>query len=144
MLLDGYAIVRREDITEVSNSFESRGFVERALKLRGFIPKAPTRVFPLSSLPLALGEANARFSLVTVHRERSFRDSCWIGQVLRTSNAGFLLREISPSAEFTEQRWYRFSGVTCLEFGGLYEGALAAVAGLQPNPSLQRTRFARR
>jgi len=138
IMLDGYRVLRIADITDADVAYRSRPFVEKALALRGQVP-CPLTGIDLSSVATVLLSANTLFPLVMIHRERIYRDSCWIGQVSSLTTKTVTLRKIDTTAAWYGETRYRLRDITRIEFGGRYEEALALVAGLRANRSLQLT-----
>lgn len=132
IFLNGYAIVRVQDITQVEDKLKFADFYKQALKLRGYAPKPP-RGIRLNSTAAILESVNQHYPLVTVHRERFFRNECSIGRIENLTEKTVVLQWLTPAA-----RWdgysprYRLSSITKIDFDGLYEDALARVAGIQP------------
>ena len=73
--------------------------------------------------------ANLIFPLVTIHRERVDPDICEIGRVVWADKRYLSLREIDPHAKWEQQRQYRLSEITRVDFGGAYEEALHFIGG---------------
>lgn len=69
IVLDGYTILRTQDISSVDDKPKHGGFYTEALKLRGYTPKRPVGIC-LNSTASILESANKHYPLVTVHREK--------------------------------------------------------------------------
>ena len=132
VVLDGFRILRVRDITAVDASFGSASFLERALRLRRQRPRRPEGV-RLDSMCSVIESAGNVYPLITLHREREHRDSCWIGRLVAVDDLRVTIDIINPAAEWDGQERYTLRVLTKIEFGGRYEAALAAVAKLQPN-----------
>jgi hypothetical protein len=129
VVLDGYGLLRVSDISEISLSHPSRAFMEQALILRGLHASCPFPLRVKDTMHSLLPRIQALFPIITLHRERRFRDSCWIGKVSRISPRSLFLREITPAAIWEDfDSRFSLAGISLLEFGGSYESALAAVA----------------
>jgi hypothetical protein len=137
ILLDGYQVFRVADITKAWGDYPSRGFVEKALHLRNQRLE-PVENLDLASVETVLSSAGAIFPLLSIHRERIYRDSCWIGQVVGMTDRTFLFRQINPAAEWVGTARYRFRDITKIDFGGRYEEALTMVAGISAKRAVRQ------
>ena len=135
IILDGYTIIRIQDITLVEDKLKHGDFYLEALKLRGYAPKSPVGIC-LNSTAAILESVNKHYPLVTVHRERTFKNECSIGRIEKLTDKTVILQWLTPSAQWDgySQR-YRLTSITKIEFDGLYEDALARVARIQPDDS---------
>ena len=135
--LDGFSILRVEDVSHVAIPHDHEDFVESALRLRSeSIVSAPD--VDLDDWPEALRSAGRQVEVVTLHTEASEADVCRIGR-LRTANEETVsLVEIDPDAD-----WYDGPSsiptveITRVDFGGAYEEALVLVGGPCPVPVLR-------
>jgi hypothetical protein len=125
--LNGYIVLRAEDIHRYRIRDDYEFFLNRALKLKGIQP-VPQPEIDLSSFPTLLASANAHFPLVTIHREIMDAEICFIGRVQKLTDKTVTLEEISPAAKWERTRRYNFKDITRIDFGGGYEEALALVA----------------
>ncbi len=124
--LNGYIILRSEDIRRYRIRDDSAFFLNRALKLKGIEPVRQPEL-DLSSFPALLASAQALFPLVTIHRELMNARTCFIGRVQKLTAKTVTLEEISPSAVWNRVRRYSFRDITRLELGGAYEESLLMV-----------------
>ncbi|MCH8203734.1 MAG: hypothetical protein IID09_01155 [Candidatus Hydrogenedentes bacterium] len=127
--LDGYVVLRTEDITEVLCEFDNYKFIEKALAIRRMEPERPTLV-DLTSMEAVLRSIDEHFPLLVVHREEVNGDECWIGSLDSVAEKTFTLRAIDRDAKWSGAKRIRFDEVTRVEFDGGYETALAQVAGI--------------
>ena len=135
IILDGYTILRIQDITLVEDKPEHGAFYMEALKLRGYTPKRPVGIC-LNSTASILESVNKHYQLVTVHREGIRNDECTIGRIEKLTDKTVILQWLTPSAQWDGYSpRYRLTSITKIEFGGLYEDALARVARIQPDES---------
>lgn len=125
--LNGYIVLRTEDIRRYRVREDHEFFLNRALKLKGIQP-VPQPEIDLSSVPTLLTSAEARFPLVTIHREIMNSETCFIGRVQKLTDKTVTMEEISPAAKSDRARRYSFKDITRIDFGGAYEEALALVA----------------
>lgn len=125
--LNGYIVLRSEDIRRYRIRDDNEFFLNRALKLKGIVPVAQPEI-DLSSFPALLSSAIAHFPLVTIHREVMDADTCFIGRVQKLTDKTVTLAEINPAAKWGRIRRYNFKDITRIDFGGGYEAALALVA----------------
>jgi hypothetical protein len=127
--LDGYAVLRVRDVTEVRSDFDAYQFIEKALHLRHMTPQRPALV-DLNSVESILASIGEHYSLVVVHCETVDQDGCFIGEIDSICGKTFQLREIDREAKWAGVKRIRLDDVTRIEFDGGYETALAQVAGL--------------
>lgn len=127
MDLNGYIVLRAEDIRRYRVRDDYEAFLARALKLKGIGP-VPQPEVDLSSLSKLLSSANSLFPLITIHREIMDAEVCFIGKVQKQTAKTVLLEEITPAARWKRTRRYNFKDITRVEFGGGYEEALALVS----------------
>lgn len=127
--LDGYVVLRIEDITEVTCEFASLKFIEKALAIRRMQPERPALV-DLTSMESVLRSIDEHFPLLVVHREEVSDDECWIGSLDTVSDKTFTFNAMDPEANWNGAKRFRFEEVTRVEFDGGYETALAQVAGI--------------
>lgn len=128
--LDGYVLLRIEDITEVQCEFDNYRFIEKALAIRKQEPERPVLI-DLTSLVTALSSIDDIFPLLVVHREVVTDDRCWVGSIESLNDKTFTMREMNPDAKWSGSKRIRFDEVTRVEFNGGYETALAQVAGIR-------------
>jgi len=127
IILDGYTVVRIQDVTLVDDKPKYGEFYTKALKLRGYKPKAPSGI-RLDSIASILESTNEHYSLVTIHREGLSND-CTIGRVEKLTDKTVILEWLTPDAQWEGYSpRYRLTSITKIDFGGLYEDALALVA----------------
>jgi hypothetical protein len=141
--LNGFAVIRNEDVVCYSPYDSPEYFLNRAVQLKGIKPKRAPKV-DISDWTRLLKSANQLFPLITIHRELISPDVCHIGTIQSIRAKTFSLFELDPDAEWDRERQYKFADVTRVDFGGGYEDALWRVAeedGLpaaaRPNKSLQ-------
>jgi hypothetical protein len=127
MNLNGYIVLRREDIRRYRIRDDGEFFLHRALKLKGIEPVLQPQI-NLLDFPELLASANERFPLITIHREIMNPETCFIGRVQKQTDKTVTLEEISPAAKWERTRRYNFKDITRIDFGGGYEEALALVA----------------
>jgi hypothetical protein len=127
--LEGYAVLRIADISEVKSDFDEYHFIEKALNLRRMVPERPVLV-DLKSIETILASISEHYSLMVVHRESVHQNEFHIGEVETICDKTFNLREIDHEAKWVGTKRIRFDEVTRIEFDGGYETALAQVAGL--------------
>lgn len=127
--LDGYTVVRSEDITRFREAdADIHEFYLRALELRKQQPEAPESL-QLGSIESVLSSVHQGFDLVTVHTEKIDDEVCYIGQVVDVSGGELLLIELDAAAWWADEPdRYRLKDITRIDFGGQYEQALWLVS----------------
>ncbi len=128
--LDGYEILRTEDLTLIDSEFSQRKFLERALGVQGIRPQSPEGI-DLSSARSLFQSIERQFPLLVIHRERVSFEVCEVGRLKMGADEFYNLKYISPTAEWEDDdKVYRYSDVTRVCFGGAYETTLALVADI--------------
>ncbi len=127
--LEGYVVLRLDDITEVKTDFDNLRFIEKALQLRRMVPERPALV-DLNSMETILGSVDEHFSLMVIHREAVDQTECHIGSLEGIADKTFTIKEIDRDAQWCGVKRFRVDEVTRVEFNGGYETALAQVAGI--------------
>jgi hypothetical protein len=128
--LDGFEVLRLEDVTKVTTEWQARRFVERALELKGQARKTPAGPIDLAGMREAVVSANATYPLVVIDREDDpLLGDTAVGRIREEVHGGFRLHWMTPAARW---EWdgtpYRWAEVTRLQFGNEYEQTLAMVA----------------
>lgn len=133
-LLNGYAAFPLAEIKRYRLVTNWNRIAARAMAARR-LPPVPQPKIALTDIQSLLISANKLFPLITIHRERIADDACWIGKIGKMTERTFELHEIDPAARFDVTRRYRFSDITQVAFGGVYERALWLVnqAGSKSN-----------
>lgn len=125
--LNGYSVLRSEDIRQYRVMEEHDSFLSRALRIKGVRP-IPQPEIDLSDVSTLLSSADAHFPLVTIHRELIDAEICFIGRVQKLTNKTLILNEIDPAAKWEGTRRHNLKDITRIDLGGNYEEALALVA----------------
>ena len=135
--LDGYRIFLRRDLTSVEPRFARRKLISKALELKQLKP-AVLPWLDLTSMRNLIASIEDHESLVVIHRERLSPNECEIGRVRIDSDQTYSLFWITTEAEWElDNRVFRYSDITQLEFGGEYERTLAMVGGPPPEGAAQ-------
>ncbi len=135
MHLDGWTFIRLKDIQAVDLDPDVECFPTRAVRLRGQWP--PTNPCPdvavLDDVVSLVTTVRDLSPLVTVHREFSRPDACWIGAVTDIDERRLWLHQVDPDAEWGRKlRQKDLDDLTRIQVGGAYEEARALVAGPRP------------
>ncbi|MFZ1683238.1 MAG: hypothetical protein WAU88_03815 [Candidatus Zixiibacteriota bacterium] len=125
--LDGYSIVRDQDIRRYRVLRDWERFAHKALKIRKQFPVQQSKI-AIDSFATIFETIMKRFPLVTVYRERMNDSACYIGKVKKLTEATVTLSEIDPGAKWGRVRRYNFKDITRIDFGQPYECALWLVA----------------
>jgi hypothetical protein len=125
--LNGYTVIRNDNVRRYRILDEPNSFISRALKLKRIKPQ-PNPGVSIESMPEILSSANDAFPLITIHREKISDEVCYIGRLDKMTEKTFTLYEIDPNAEWEGIHRYRIRDITRVDFGGGYEEALALVA----------------
>lgn len=125
--LNGYTVIRREDISEYRVFTRAEYWQVRAVRHFRLKPMRPAGV-SVSSLPELLKSVAERYPLITLHPEKTKPDDCFIGELASMTERTFTIEDLDSNGEWSGPRRMKFSDVTRVDFGGGYEGALAATA----------------
>ena len=132
--LDGYDVLRLEDITSLDLAFPRKWFYVRALELKRIAPKKP-RGISLTNMRSLLQSIGENYPLVVIERERVGAGACEIGRAKSASAASCTFQRISSEATWeSKDRHYKYAEITRVGFGCEYEKTLALVAGLATRP----------
>jgi hypothetical protein len=142
--LDGYALVRLQDVTEAAPSPKAQ-LLHAAFLMKEVAYEPPARI-DLTSMRTAVQAISESYGVIVARRERASRSECEIGQIAQLRARTYQLRWLTPTAEFeADERWFRLAEVTMIQFDGEYENTLAALAGVVPPvPTGRRTVSVRR
>ena len=130
MYLNGYSVIRVQDVKRYRLVDDWDHFMNKALKLRGESP-LPLPQICLNNWRTIFETAQKLFPLLTIHREQMSNDVCYIGKIATISDKAVVLDEIDPAAKWERTRRYNFKDITKLDFGGGYEKALWQVSQAQ-------------
>lgn len=131
----GYVVLAIGDIKRID---WARGgtFVRRSFKMRGaWPPTAPRRRLELDGNTADLVQSVANVSpLLTIHAERVNPHVCYIGEPRRLGRHKLHLWEVDTGGRWKRKsRAHRWSVITRVDFGGVYEANLHRVAGPRPD-----------
>lgn len=124
--LNGWCVFLNADVRRYWE-VQSDDLLARAARLRKLKPVAPDGV-SIYNWKDVLTTAGAAFPLITIHRERIRRNTCWIGQFRRASQRSVTIRSISPQAQWEAEETFLLREITMVEFGGAYEELLSEFA----------------
>jgi hypothetical protein len=126
--LDGFCVVRIEDIEEIEQRLASQRFVRRALTLqRAWPPTGPSVDLDTTGAMVAgVSSLNRTLSLFT---EGIDEDLCFIGVPIGQTSTSLGLSEIRYTAEWEDDptEW-DFADITRVDFGEKYAARLLEVA----------------
>jgi hypothetical protein len=126
--LDGYCVLRREDISSLKRTFKKRSFIQEALRIKQQAPVQPSEL-RVTSMRALMESAQRSFGVLVIHREKVEAGEVEVGTVRLTTDATYVLRWLSTIAKWeNDDRPFRYRDVTLLEFGTEYDQTLLAVA----------------
>jgi hypothetical protein len=126
--LDGYVAFPRLATISINESFQKLDLIQRALRLNRQTPKIPENI-DCTSVQSLMASAQAQFGALVIEREKHEPGEVQVGAVRITSDDTYVLRWLSPNAEWeNDDRPFRYRDITKLEFGSAYEQTLLAVA----------------
>lgn len=126
--IDGYCVIRREDIASYSTRFKKRALIQAALRLKAQAPVLPEGL-ELGSMCAVMHSAQARFSVLVINREKIQPSEVEVGAIRMSSEGSYVLRWLSTLAKWEhDDRSFRYRDVTLLEFGTEYDQTLLAVS----------------
>ena len=124
----GFTALRIADVTDLEGMLEAGDVSARVRALqKRVVPPMPA--VDLSDLGALLRSATEAFGLVTIHLEKKLPDVCFVGRAARTTRKKLVLRSITPDGTWEDEPTeYKLAQITCVDFGGPYEAALALLA----------------
>ena len=126
--LDGYCAFRCQDVTSVTETFEKRDLLRRALRIRHQMVVVPSAI-DASSMRSLMESAQAAFGVLVIEREQLTSEQIEVGTIRMTSEDTYVLRWLSSNAEWdNDDRPFRYRDITKVHFGADYEQTLLAVA----------------
>ena len=133
--LNGYNVLRSDDISHFGAFDKQRFWQNRAISHFNIAPVRPSEI-SLSSIPDLIKSIAKQYPLIVFHPERKKPDICYVGRLLTTSGATFIIDDLDSTAAWTGPRRLKFDDFTRIGFGGGYENALAATAPQPPKKKL--------
>lgn len=128
--LDGYNILRKNDVSTLKIPNPRNEFYKSALRLKGERRRKPPRI-SLENTACVLESIGDSWPLIAIHREVIRPGKCFVGRVVELGQRSFVFETIDLHAKFDgELETLKYSDITRIDFGGGYETALALVAGL--------------
>jgi hypothetical protein len=126
--LDGYCAFRRDDVVSINQSFEKLDLCLRAMQLKAQAPITPQGI-DATSMRTLMESAQVAFGVLVISREKIHPDEVEVGTVRMTSEDTYVLRWLTPGAEWeNDTRPFRYRDITMIEFGAEYEQTLLALA----------------
>lgn len=130
--IDGWSLLRLEDIQAVSIDPDPDCFEAKALRARSEWPP-PMADVVLDDVAEVVRSASEVEPLTTVFVEYYRPDICWVGALTSIDKRALWLHEVDPQGMWRRKpRAIDLEDVTRVEFGGDYEKALRLVAGPHP------------
>ncbi|NGO75309.1 hypothetical protein G6045_06395 [Streptomyces sp. YC504] len=133
-MLDGYALVRTRDVTDVRTRGK-RDVDRRWTKKHGTWPPPPPAggSFALGGTRELVAQVAAAYPLVTVFQEELDPDIALIGKVTSLGKKSLRLQEIDSTAEWRRTTTkLRYNDITRLDFADHYNGVLLDLGGEAP------------
>lgn len=132
--LDGYCIMRREELASCVTRFKKRSLISMALQLKDQAPVRPAGL-QIGSMRLAMTSAQEQFGVVVIHREKVQPGEVEVGVIRMSTDQTYVLRWLSTLAKWeSDDRAFRYRDVTLLEFGTEYDQTLLAISKASKNP----------
>jgi hypothetical protein len=136
LVMNGYIALRLADITSVKAPAPHAAFIEKVLVARSQRDAPLALAQPISWWSI-LETAAVGWPLVAIHKEDEESGTILIGQIIgSTSSEAVSLRLLSADGRWKGSRAQRvaLNDVSRIDFGGLYEEALAIGVGLIKRP----------
>lgn len=125
---DGYRCIRRKDLADVLDEFPRRDLIERAMRLKGLIPRMPS-VSLGDDIRDVMIQIPIEYEIIAIHRELECPDECEIGKIRESDAESYTLDWMTPDAEWLEDdRPFRFGDATRLDFDDEYAKTLLIVS----------------
>lgn len=130
---DGMYVMRHRDITELEAPDAHHDFMEKALALKGILPRPP-RGFPLDNIREVVQAAGQQATVIGIHVDSEEEaEVCYIGRLISVEDDGFNMQEITPDAEWLrEPSFFSWDEVSTISIEDGYALSLLAVAGTPP------------
>lgn len=130
---DGMYVMRHRDITELEAPDAHHDFMEKALALKGILPRPP-RGFPLDNIREVVQAAGQQATVIGIHVDSEEEaEVCYIGRLISVEDDGFDVQEITPDAEWLrEPSFFSWDEVSTISIEDGYALSLLAVAGTPP------------
>ena len=130
---DGMYVMRHRDITELEAPDTHHVFMEKALALKGILPRVP-RGFPLDGIREVVQAAGQLAPVIGVYVDSEEEaEVCYVGRLLSVEEDGFNMQEITPDAEWLrEASFFSWDEVSTISLEDGYAQSLLAVAGTPP------------
>lgn len=128
--LNGYTLIRIADITKLDADVPHAAFIAKALEIRKKVVRQPVLV-DLTSIETILSSIDQNFPLMTLHKEATDPDTCWVGSLDSIGEKTVTIKEMSPDAKWTGTRRLPVEEISRIDFDGGYEVALALVARIR-------------
>lgn len=131
--LDGYSTLRITDISHLETVDDRhRDFYQRVLDARNERPTEPPEI-TFETFPSLVLTASAQFSLLTIYLEEYDPEICFIGVPSVIDMDGFDFRKVTTWGTWeTDFDRITFTDITRVDFGAIYEAALALSSGAPP------------
>jgi hypothetical protein len=144
VLANGFVVLRTVDITSLRVPAPYATFVEHVLRRRGGEQALPARLPAPLSFESIVDYVQGYWHLVSLFTERSKPDVFNVGQVIGSldEQRRVSLRPVGPDGRWSRKKPISIAmdEISRIDFGGLYEEALAIALGL----ALKKARAARK
>ncbi|WP_188508716.1 hypothetical protein [Conyzicola nivalis] len=133
--LDGWEVLRIRDISEVEVAGkQARRYSDRALASLGTPPSKPTGLsVSHGGRKEVLRSALESAPIVSVHSEKKYPDSLWVGRVLGYRGEKFGLQPIDSNGVWEEHdRSFTLAEISRVTIGGRYNDALQKFGDPRP------------
>lgn len=128
--LNGYCVIRQQDVLSRASRFERRALVVAALRLKGQSPVVPEDL-QVTSMRKAMVSAERLAGVLIIHREKIHPNEVEVGTLRLSTDSRYVLRWLTLDAKWeNDDRPFLFRDVSLLEFGTEYDQTLLAVAAL--------------
>ena len=135
VFLNGHSFFRLADVRGVEVIGQEDSLLIRGLKHFGDWPPQALPNIRLDTVQQVVEGAAAASPLVTVHLDRRYPDTCYIGRPLNFDGRYLRLQEVDPQARWDDTERYAWGQITLVEIDQRYERTLAALAGPPPEPA---------
>ncbi len=110
--LDGYSVIRIDDITKY-RFFDEEGSFERKVREKlGCSVKPPATPIDLSSMRSVAASLLAAGKMLSLEKENSYHNTMWLGKIQRITAKSLFLSELDSEAHWSHDHRHSIAAIT--------------------------------